>query len=835
MPHRWIARRSRGPAGAMPTVLALICIGQAVMAADRLSRAGLPSPVLIVAGNETVIASVVATEPPFSADRTGATDASRAIQRAIGAVAKATGGVVYLPPGRYRIDHPLKLAFGVTLSGQPALGHDSASATLLLAYPGRGDESAPPLIELPGESGLMDLTIAYPEQRAERITPYPFTIVGGVCTIRRITLCNSYNGLLIPKTNGCMIESINGTALKRGLVAPFSTEFAWMHDVRFGNDVWRKHAATFAGRPLSDPEVAALGQFTRNTLTGLELGRLDALAIQRFSATDAALPVRIKKNAEQRAHRVFGFGGVVAEFPARREDVDPWYYGMHFANLDNVPEAHGKTYRFAPTPTAARLGQEDLHVVTAAPFQAVGDGKTDDTRAIQAALNHAGQRGGGIVYLPPGEYRISAPLRVPAGVELRGALGRGFIRQFRETCTLAIYTGCEAEEADTAPAAVTLGANAGIRGLSLVYPEQGLNADTLKPYPWTIRGAGPGAWAIDLMLLNSWNGIDLATNRCDRHLVRGIWGTAFRCGIMVGGGSQGGRLEHIAWSYGPLVEAGRTRPRIRPEDKESIKAEYAANARNYVFGACRGERAWGLVGFLPQVHIQFRDDGVAGSCRDAEFWLCMFDVALDAVIQADQGQDIRFYSVFATGGKLEPAAANNWVELAPGFRGPLTIHAPTVQPIFFHHPLKAGPEKLQIHGEVSLVTGRKAISGPDPAAGKNPEGAIDRDIRTFWQAPVDSWLQVDLGEIRTIGRFGFDSAWARVGKESYVQTCELHVSTDGVTFRTAGTLATHGSACADMPLATPMAARFVRLVVKAGGSADKLARIAEFRVAAENQ
>jgi len=800
--------------------------------------ADLPAPVLIVAGNETIVASVVATEPPFSADRTGAVDASRAIQHAIDVVAKASGGVVYLPPGRYRIERPLALRFGVTLSGEPAAARtpaDSTSATLLLAYPGRGDESAPPLIKMPGESGLMDLTIAYPEQRATRITPYPFTIVGGVCTIRRITLCNSYNGLLLPKTNGCMVANINGTALKRGLVAPFSTEFAWMHDVRFANDVWKRHAPTFAGSALSEPEAASLDQFTRSTLTGLELGRLDALAIQRFSAADAALPVLMKKNAEQRPHRVFGFGGVVAEFPARREDVDPWYYGMHFANLDNVPEAKGKTYQFAPTPAAARLGRGDLHVVTAGPFQAVGDGKVDDTQAIQNALNHAGRRDGGTVYLPPGEYRVSAPLKVPPGVELRGALGRGFIRQFRETCTLAIYAGCGPNEADAAPAAITLEANAGIRGLTIVYPEQGLNAGTLKPYPWTIRGAGPGAWAIDLMLLNSWNGIDLATNRCDRHLVRGVWGTAFRRGIVVGGGSQDGRLEHIAWSYGPLVEAGRNRPRIRPEDKESLKLDYAANARHYTFGACRGERAWGLVGFLPQVHIQFRDDGAAGACRDAEFWLCMFDVALDTVIQADQGEDIRFYSVFATGGKHEPASTHNWVEVAPGFRGPLTIYAPTVQPIFFHHPLKVGPEKLQIHGEVSLVTGKQAASGPDPAVGENPGAAIDRDLRTFWQAPVGSWLQVDLGQVRTVGRFGFDSAWAIVGTEDYVQTCELQVSADGVTFTPAGTLTAGGNACADMPLATPMAARFVRLVIKTGGTADKLGRIAEFRVSAKNQ
>lgn len=48
----------------------------------------------------------VATQPPFCADPTGRRDATAAIQRAIDAAAVA-GGVVYLPPGEYRVAPPL--------------------------------------------------------------------------------------------------------------------------------------------------------------------------------------------------------------------------------------------------------------------------------------------------------------------------------------------------------------------------------------------------------------------------------------------------------------------------------------------------------------------------------------------------------------------------------------------------------------------------------------------------------------------------------------------------------------------------------------------------------
>ena len=45
--------------------------------------------------------------------------------------------------------------------------------------------------------------------------------------------------------------------------------------------------------------------------------------------------------------------------------------------------------------------------VTQPPYRADATGRADSTTAIQAALDTVGQSGGGIVYLPPGHYRIS--------------------------------------------------------------------------------------------------------------------------------------------------------------------------------------------------------------------------------------------------------------------------------------------------------------------------------------------------------------------------------------------------------------------------------------------
>ena len=65
-----------------------------------------------------------------------------------------------------------------------------------------------------------------------------------------------------------------------------------------------------------------------------------------------------------------------------------------------------------------------------APFYAKGDGTTDDTAAIQAAINYLNpniwgapfnyQQGGGTVFFPKGVYRITAPLKLAPFVTLEG-------------------------------------------------------------------------------------------------------------------------------------------------------------------------------------------------------------------------------------------------------------------------------------------------------------------------------------------------------------------------------------------------------------------------------
>lgn len=71
-------------------------------------------------------------------------------------------------------------------------------------------------------------------------------------------------------------------------------------------------------------------------------------------------------------------------------------------------------------PEGARAPQMvDWISVKGPGYGAEGDGTTDDTNAIQAAINAAGN--GGVVYFPKGVYRTSRALDLPRGVTLMGS------------------------------------------------------------------------------------------------------------------------------------------------------------------------------------------------------------------------------------------------------------------------------------------------------------------------------------------------------------------------------------------------------------------------------
>ncbi|HEY9046106.1 MAG TPA: discoidin domain-containing protein, partial [Ohtaekwangia sp.] len=200
--------------------------------------------------------------------------------------------------------------------------------------------------------------------------------------------------------------------------------------------------------------------------------------------------------------------------------------------VDIVPEAH-KPSRLA------------LYIATAAPFNAVANGTTDNTTAIQSALNKAAADGGGIVFLPPGKYKVLGHLVIPSNVELKGSVdvsttptGPGSI--------LEVYADKNNPDGE---AFLKLSANSGIRGIVFNYPEQLITQlPAIAKYPYCIQATGSNTYMINIGMRAVDKGIDLFTYPCDNHYIDYIAGHAFDIGLRVGGGTKNGKIYNTQFN-----------------------------------------------------------------------------------------------------------------------------------------------------------------------------------------------------------------------------------------------------------------------------------------------
>jgi hypothetical protein len=192
-------------------------------------------------------------------------------------------------------------------------------------------------------------------------------------------------------------------------------------------------------------------------------------------------------------------------------------------------------------------------------FGAKGDAKTDNTAAFQRALDTAATNGGGVVYVPHGNYLFAGHLRVPEAVSLIGTwesvpshVNHGKAEKPTESGTTLLVTENRGHE-DGTPF-LTLDTDSTLKGVVIYYPEQASDAEP-APYPWAIamRGKNPAVLAVEL--LNAYNGIDATHN--ERHLIRDIQGQPLRRGVFVDGITDIGRIENVHfnpwWSMSPRL------------------------------------------------------------------------------------------------------------------------------------------------------------------------------------------------------------------------------------------------------------------------------------------
>lgn len=172
-------------------------------------------------------------------------------------------------------------------------------------------------------------------------------------------------------------------------------------------------------------------------------------------------------------------------------------------------------------------------------FGAAGNGTTDDTAAIQRAIDKAAETGG-VVRLPAGRYRVGGSLQIKPGVAVKGVHEAPLaIEPLIGTVILA--TGGRDDE--TAPALFEMGHASTVKGLTVWYPDQ--KPTDIHPYPWTFHLTGFDTTVEDVTLINSYNGIKAGPEPNVRHRIRSVVGCVLRRGIFIDACTDIGRIENV--------------------------------------------------------------------------------------------------------------------------------------------------------------------------------------------------------------------------------------------------------------------------------------------------
>lgn len=190
------------------------------------------------------------------------------------------------------------------------------------------------------------------------------------------------------------------------------------------------------------------------------------------------------------------------------------------STISNLVEPSDNSYNYVKKEKTIKT-KPNLRIIT---------GKGDITSELKKNINEL-KANGGIIYLPGGNYTLniaSGPIDVFSNIEIRGSTpwlhdrfgaGRAHIKINSDSTAFRLYS------------------NSGINGISIEYNENTSNKKA------AIVGNGSNIYVVNTNISAAGIGIDFSTNRCDNHYVDKLYGVFFQKGISVGSGSTNGIIR----------------------------------------------------------------------------------------------------------------------------------------------------------------------------------------------------------------------------------------------------------------------------------------------------
>ncbi|MEV4262122.1 glycosyl hydrolase family 28-related protein [Kribbella sp. NPDC049584] len=240
-------------------------------------------------------------------------------------------------------------------------------------------------------------------------------------------------------------------------------------------------------------------------------------------------------------------------------------------------------------------------------------GRRDSTKAIQQAIYACQDAGGGTVWLPAGQYKVTDTIEVHAFCSLRGDHG-----QKLGTGTVII---ADLPSGDDGPSLFRIGGSAGVLGVTTYYPNQ--SATKPVPYGYTFEIPG-GAWignenymmstVSDVTMLNSYRGIGVSTMPNDHGnapssgqvhestTIRNVNGTALFEGARAYNGADVGTWENVAFSNSYWSSAPKA---FNPPARQALDAWTRAHGTGLVLGDLEWDQFYriSVSDYLVGIHV----------------------------------------------------------------------------------------------------------------------------------------------------------------------------------------------------------------------------------------